>query len=92
MTDALQKVGEPWTAYYFRESGKYYTEGKCFISAELFRIYTVGSKVQFIDALLASNGGRLPGLSGPHTDLSMVLFSDNSDFGYPLMFPAGTLG
>lgn len=71
-------VTEPQKAmfYYFKESGKYYSDGKGLVPA----INDIWTRKE----LLEVNGGKMPGLSTNGSDLRIVIIPEpKTVFGWP---------
>lgn len=87
---------EAWQFIYFKQSGKFYTaERNVVVSKEAFDLWHVSTRGAFLAEISRLNGQtekKLPGLGSKFTDLALVIIPpDESDFGWPLMFKAGSL-
>ena len=94
-----------WQFIYFKPSGKYYTaEEDVTMTEDVFRLRIAGATKAEGDRMFfkavselncyeqKSGKHRLPGLSGKHTELSLVVIAPNdSSFGFPMMWPEGQL-
>lgn len=85
---AIERGVEPQegnaTFYSFRPSGKYYTDGRGSCPPSVFEVFDDRK-----GAVLAANGGKWPGLSGPGHDLVCIVILDEAeDHGFPLLFNA----
>lgn len=59
----------------FRQSGKYYTEGRGFVPPDLITLTAHDQKRQLI---LTHNEGQMPGLSGDGRTMNVVVTGDES--------------
>lgn len=67
--------------YYFKPSGKYYTEGSGFTP--------VTNEVWGREALLRANGGLMPGLSTTGASFTVVVIPDDeATYGWPQIYPS----
>lgn len=78
---------------YFKQSGKFYSEGKGYMSQKTWELWYEGlpQRTAFWQAVCDENGGTLPGLSVSCTNLSIhVRALDNSTVPpWPLLFKDG---
>lgn len=87
---------EKWQFVYFKKSGKFYTaEIDVVVSKEAFDLWHLKGRGEFFTEVSRLNGHtekRLPGLANKFTDLALVVMApEKSEFGWPLLFPAGSL-
>lgn len=87
---------EAWQFIYFKESGRFYAcERNVVVSEEAFRLWRPDARGEFFAEISRLNNQTfktLPGLGYKFTDLALVVIPlENSDFGWPLMFKAGSL-
>lgn len=87
---------EKWNFVYFKPSGKFYTaEREVLMDAAAFDKWHLKGHAAFFAAIADLKGDSertLPGLNGRHTDLALVVMCpEESNFGWPLLFPAGKL-
>lgn len=67
----------------FKASGKYYTEGRGRVNADIFEPFHGG--VQTREALLKINSNKVPGLSTTGSNFHVIIVMDPwVDFGWPL--------
>jgi len=78
------------TFHAFRTSGKWYTTGRGYLSPGVFAVF---ERHERREQIVADNGGRYPGLSGPGNDFIFVVVGDDScDHGFPLLlYPTNQL-
>jgi len=87
---------EKWQFIYFKESGKFYTvERNVVVSDEAFDKWHLKGHGEFFAEVSRLNGQQkktLPGLANKFTDLALVVIApEESNFGWPLLFKAGSL-
>lgn len=72
------------TFYSFKMSGKWYATGRGVITDA---VYTVFSRRERQEAIIALNGGKFPGLSSTGFEFHWVIIPDESSavYNYPLM-------
>lgn len=74
------------TFHSFKPSGKWYATGRGVLTKDVFEKFDRSERRRCI---VATNGDKYPGLSGPGSEFIFVVIADETvDFGYPLMlFP-----
>lgn len=67
--------------YYFKPYGKYYCEGRGFLTPAVFR----DIRTSFRERVMAANKKKWPGMSGDCEWCRIVIIPDSEvDFGWPL--------
>jgi hypothetical protein len=80
----MSKVVKNATFYAFKESGKYYSTGRGFLSSLVFSNYF--SARERHHQILRDNDGKYPGLSGSGDGFILVIIGDeNLSFCWPLL-------
>lgn len=75
------------TFYIFRETGKYYTEGRGTLPEDAFG--PTLNHYERREPILAANGGKMPGLSSSGEGyVIMVVPDEDVSYGWPLMLPS----
>lgn len=74
------------TFYAFKQSGKWYTSERGYLSEQVFKYF---DRIDMRRQIVADNQGKFPGLSGPGNDFIFVVIGDDEiNHGFPLMlFP-----